>query len=209
MPTCDLSQMPSALASRKLEQMLKIRNASTNSGSTTMVARLTHARLYGAEDPYVDRSPEDIMVELGQIRDKYRDEDNHYLFNERVQELQMVVYNQGEEPINDASLTVALPNHNAFYVADTLPKRLLHERFVNRTPDEIALFPSVMLKDDSVQVTSKIGDIPAGEPVELFGSPLLLCIGNELRGRRFGIRYALHGQNLRVPAKGQLKLLFR
>jgi hypothetical protein len=209
MPTCDLSQMPSALALRKLEQMLKIRNASTNSGSTTMVARLTHARLYGAEDPYVDRSPEDIMVELGQIRDKYRDEDNHYLFNERVQELQMVVYNQGEEPINDASLTVALPNHNAFYVADTLPKRLLHERFVNRTPDEIALFPSVMLKDDSVQVTSKIGDIPAGEPVELFGSPLLLCIGNELRGRRFGIRYALHGQNLRVPAKGQLKLLFR
>ena len=49
---------------------------------------------------------------------------------------------------------------------------------------------------------------PPGEPMEVFVSPLLLCVGAELSGRRFGIRYALHGQNLRAPAKGQLKLRF-
>ena len=74
-PTCDLSKMPSALASNKLEEMLNIRSMSGNSGSTTMVARLTHARLYGTEDPYVDRSPEDISIELNQIRSKYRYQD--------------------------------------------------------------------------------------------------------------------------------------
>lgn len=208
LPTCDLSSMPSALASAKLEEMLNIRNISTNSGSTTMVARLTHARLYGTEDPYVDRSLEDILLELNEIRSRYRHQDDHFLFDERSQELQLVVYNQGEEPILDASLSIALPNHNAFYVADRLPKRPVNDRYVDRTPDEIASYPAVTLKDDSVHVTAKIGDIPAGEPIEIFTSPLLMCTGADLKGRRFGIRYALHGQNLRAPAKGQLKLTF-
>ncbi len=209
LPTCDLSAMPSALASAKLEEMLNVRNISTNSGSTTMVARLTHARLYGTEDPYVDRTPEDILMELNQIRSLYRHQDNHFLFDDRAQRVQFVVYNQGEEPIIDASLSVALPNHNAFYVADSLPKRPVNDRFVDRTPDEIASYPAVTLKDDSVRITAKIGEIPVGEPVDVFLSPLLICVGSDLKGRRFGIRYALNGQNLRTAAKGQLKLTFR
>ena len=208
-PTCDLSKMPSALASNKLEEMLSIRSKSGNSGSTTMVARLTHARLYGTADPYVDRSPQDIMIELNQIRSKYRNQDYHFLFHEHAEKMQLVVYNQGEEPIIDASLSLALPNHNSFYVADALPKRPVNDRFVDRSPDEIASYPAVTLKDDAVNVTAKIGDIPAGEPVEIFVTPLLLCAGKELGGRRFGIRYALHGQNLRAPAQGQLKLKFK
>ena len=208
LPTSDLSAMPSAVASAKLEEMLTIRNVSTNSGSTTMVARLTHARLYGTEDPYVDRSPEDILIELDQIRSRYRHQDSHFLFQERAQQMQLVVVNQGEEPIIDASLSIALPNHNSFYVADHPPKRPVNDRFVDRTPDEIASYPAVTLKDDSVSVTAKIGEIPVGEPIEVFLSPLLMCIGSDLRGRRFGLRYALNGQNLRAPARGQLKLSF-
>ena len=209
MPTCNLSTMPSALASAKLEEMLNIRNMSTSSGSTTMVARLTHARLYGTEDPYIDRSPEDILIELNQIRSKYRHQDHNFLFGDHSERLQMVVYNQGEEPIIDASLAIALPNHNALYVAEGPPKRQVNDRFVDRTPDEIASYPAVTLKDDSIQVMTKIGDIPVGELIEVFASPLLMCIGGELGGRRLGVRYQVHGQNLRAPAKGQLRINFR
>jgi len=119
------------------------------------------------------------------------------------------VFNQGEEPIVDASLAIALPNHNSFYVADSPPRRQVDDRFITRTPDEIASYPAVSLKDDAINVTAKIGDIPVGEPVDVFVSPLLMCIGSELGGRRFGMRYRLHGQNLRAPASGQLKLIFR
>ncbi len=209
MPTCDLSAMPSAQASAKLEEMLNIRKMSTSSGSTTMVARLTHARLYGTEDPYVDRSPEDILIELNQIRNKYRNQDNHFLFHDRAERMQLVVFNQGEEPIVDASLALALPNHTSFFVADSPPKRPMRDRFVDRSPDELASYPAVTLKDDSIQVAAKIGDIPVGEPIEVFTAPLLLCVGSDLRGRRIGMRYSLHGQNLRAPAKGQLKIAFR
>ncbi len=206
---CDLSQLPSAEASQKLNQLIDIRARSKNTGSTTVMARLTHARLFGADDPYVDRSPDELMQEMQQLRVKYRDQDNHFLYETRAERLQMVVYNQGEEPILDASLSIILPNHNAFYLAETLPKIPRKNGFADRTPDEIASYPSVTLKDDSVQVTSKIGDIPVGEPVDAFLSPLRLCIGNELGGKRFGVRYSLHGQNLRAPAKGKLRLMFK
>ena len=209
LPTRDLAKMPSSLAASKLEQLLHIRNISTNSGSTTMVARLTHARLYGSDDPYVDRSPEDLLKEMDEIRVKYRDHDNHFLYSENAQALRLVVYNQGEEPIADASLSLVMPNHHAFHVAEQPPRRPVNGRFVDATPDEIAAYPAVSLKDDSVQVTCKIGDIPAGEPIDVFDAPLRLCVDQELRGRRLGIRYVVHGQNLRAPARGQLKLSFR
>ena len=174
-----------------------------------MVARLTHARLYGTQEPYIDRSPDEILAELAEIRQKYRHQDNHFLFNDRAEDLQLVVYNQGEDQLNDASLSLALPNHNSFYVADRLPKRLVNDRFVDRTPDEIAAYPGVRLKDDAVSVTCSIGDIPPGAPIDVFATPLRICVGKELRGRRFGMRYALNAQNLRAPATGQLKIRFR
>jgi len=207
--SCELSQLPSAEASKKLDQLIGVRNQSRNSGATTVMARLTHARLFGVDDPYVDRSHDDLIREMKELRIKYRDEDNHFLFETHAERMQVVVYNQGQEPIIDASLSLIMPNHNAFYVADSLPKVPRKNGFADRTPDEIATYPSVILKDDSVQVTSKIGDIPVGEPLDVFLSPLRLCIGKDLKGRRFGIRYSLHGQNLRAPATGNLRLLFR
>ena len=206
---CELSQLPSAEASKKLDQLINIQRKSRNTGSTTVMARLTHARLFGADDPYVSRSPDELMEEMNQLRRKYVDQDSHFLFESRAERVQMVVYNQGEEPIVDASLSLIMPNHNDFYIADRLPKVPRKNGFADRTPDEIAAYPSVALKDDSVQVTSKIGDIPVGEPVDVFVSPLRVCVGKDLTGKRFGIRYSLHGQNLRAPAKGKLRLLFR
>ena len=69
-------------------------------------------------------------------------------------------------------------------------------------------YPEVAVLDKSIRITQKIGTIPAGEPVEVFQTPLRVCAGAALRGRKFGVRYALFGQNLTPPAKGQLRLLF-
>jgi len=206
--THDLARLPSAIASSKLEQLINIQNSARNTGSTTVMARLTHARLFGADDPYVDRSPQQLMQDMQQIRDKHRDHDEQFLYESHADSLQLVVYNQGDDPIVDASLTLVLPNHNEFYVAAQLPRKLVRDSFVDRTPEEIAAYPSVSLADDRVQITCKIGDIPAGEPVEAFGIPVRICAGKSLRGRRFGVRFSLHGQNLRSPAQGTLRLLF-
>jgi hypothetical protein len=208
LPTCDLTEMPSALASRKLEEMLRLTREAGTTGTPTIVSRLTHARLYGAQEPFVDRTPEQILAELEEVRSRYRDQDNRFLFNERPQRVQLIALNQGNEAIVGASLSLVLPNHKAFYIADAPPKRFLQDRFIDSTPEDIARYPTVTLQDDCVKIMANIGDIPPGEPSEVFQSPLLVCVGPELKGRRFGIRYRLDGQNLRRPATGRLKLEF-
>lgn len=209
LPSCDLSQLPSAVAAGKLEQLVKIQLDTPGTGTTSFMARLVHAQLYGSDDPYIRRTPDELMAEMQQIGHKYRNHDRHFLFESNCEEVQLVVYNQGEEPIVDASLSLVLPKDDDLYVADRLPKVQRDKKFVDRSPDEIASYPSVSLHTQSIHITKKIGEIPVGEPIEVFASPLRVCIGPGLIGRRFGVRYALHGQNLRTPATGTLQMIFK
>lgn len=205
----DISQLPSSVAAGKLEQLVKIHQNSRNSGATSLMARLVHARLYGSDDPYVRRTPEELLEEMEQIRYKYRDQDLFYLFEKHRTEIQLGVRNQGDESIIDASIALVLPKDDDFFVAERLPKIERNKKYVERFPDEIASYPSVSVHKNAIHITKKIGDIPVEQAVEVFASPVRVCIGPGLIGRRFGLRYALHGQNLRSPAVGTLRLNFR
>jgi hypothetical protein len=206
--THNLEELPSHDASAKLKELIDAKEQVHASAANTMVARLTHARLFGSDSPYEERSTEQIEAEMRQLERRFRHHDNHFLFEERATLLQLVLLNQGNEELLDASLSLVMPNHNAFHVAAELPRIPRDDRFIERSPNEQAGYPAVSLRDDSVQVAVKMGDIEPGEPVEVFDLPLRICVGNELKGRRIGIQYALNAQNLRTAAKGKLRLLF-
>ena len=116
--------------------------------------------------------------------------------------------NQGEEDLNDASLTFALPNHDSIHVASQLPKLYRNDCFVDRTPAEHADYPAVTVRENAINVSVKLGDVRPGEPIDVFKTPLRLCVGSDLEGRRIGIQYSLFAHNLRTPATGKLRLLF-
>ncbi len=205
LPTCSLAELPSMVAGSKLNELIEAKEKVH--ATDTMVARLTHARLFGSDSPYEERSTEEIMEELKQLKKQYRDHDDHFLFEENKNDLQLVVFNQGEEPIRSASLTLVLPNHEVFYVATQLPKLPKGGKFVERLPAEQADYPAVNLRDESIHVSVKLGDIEPGEPTDVFFTPLRVCIGDDLKGRRLGIQYSLFAQNLRSPAHGKLRLI--
>lgn len=205
---CSMAELPSAVAAAKLDELLRVKTQRTPHGSTTVLARLTHARLFGPDDPYEDRSCDDILREKQDVGLRYVDDDAHYLFERHGRPLQLVVYNQGSDTITDASLSIALPKREDFHVSRELPPVLQNDEFIRRTPAEQSAYPSVQTTDTVVQVSSKVGDIPPGEHVEVFESPLRICAGQSLTGRRFAIQYALHARNLRVPARGRLRLMF-
>ena len=197
----DLSQLPSAMAEKKLEELMKVQIDSQKSGGESIMGRLVHARLYGSDDPYVTRSPEDLLIEMAQVRGTHAAEDQRYMFGSNAEEIQVVVYNQGSEPIIDASLVLLLPPDDDLHVADHLADAPV-------TTDGHSAYPEVAVLDNSIRITQKIGDIPAGERVKVFKTPLRVCAGAALRGRKFGVRYAVFGENLRTPAKGRLRMLF-
>lgn len=207
--TCSLAGLPSAIAGSKLQELIDAKERVAASVANTAVARLTHARLFGSDSPYEERSTDEIIEEMQLMELQHRDQDEQFLFSERHQDLQIVVLNQGEEALHSASLKIAMPRHAAFHVADKLPKILKNDKLIARTPAEQADYPAVTLRDDSVQITAKLDDIEPGEPVEVFHVPLRICAGDALKGRRFGLQYSLFAQNLREPAKGKLRLLLR
>ena len=207
-PTIDLAQMPSASARDKLKQLLDIQANSKNTGSTTGVLRLAHARLFGSTGPYETWTPTRLMDEMSKIETNYQMDDLHFLFETNAQKLQLVVFNQGDEPIRGASLAIVLPNHSALYLASQLPKLPCNGKYEDRGADEQAAYPSVNLKDGAIHISNTLGEIPTGLMVNAFDTPLRFCVGSDLEGRKLGIRYSLFGRNLRSPVKGKLRLLF-
>ena len=206
--TIDLSALPSAVASKKITELLDVQNNPKNKGATTAILRMVHARLFGSDDPYENRSEDELQQELKEIQHKHEDEDNHFLFESNTENMQLLVLNQGEETLADASLQIVMPKHDAFFVAQQLPMQREGGKFIERAPAELADYPFVNYKNDSVHISNIIGDVPAESPKLAFAIPLRICVGSELKGRKLGIRYSLDSRNLRRPAKGKLKLLF-
>jgi hypothetical protein len=204
----DLSPMPSQLASAKIKELLDIHINPKHRGSTTVISRMVHARLFGSDDPYEDQSRDDLEQELAEIQVKYADEDQHFLFESNIETLQVVVLNQGEEPIEDVSLKLVMPRHEAFRVAQQLPKQRRGGKFVDRTPAELTDYPTVSTGKETITVSSMLSDITPDAPQLAFRIPLRICVGNALVGRKLAIKYSLDGRNLRRSVTGQLKLLF-
>lgn len=197
----DLTKLPSALAAEKLDELMRAQIETKGSGEDSIMARMMHARLYGSDDPYVSRSPEELLIEKGQVRSRFAEEDRQYMFGSNAERIQTVVYNQSDEAILDASFVMLMPQDDELFVADRptdAAQRL----------DDDSKYPAVDVLENAIRITQRIGDIPAGKPFEIFRSPILVCAGPGLAGRRFGVRYALSGRNLRAPAKGKLRLLF-
>ncbi len=207
--TCSLAKLPSVIASSKLQELIAAKERVAASVANTAVARLTHARLFGSDSPYEERSTDEIIEEMQQMTKRHRDQDEHFLFNQRYRELQLVILNQGEEPLHDVSLKIAMPRHDAFHVAERLPKILKDDKFIARTPAEQADYPTVNLREDAVQIAATLEDVEPGAPLEIFQTPLRICVGDELKGRRIGLQYMLFAQNLRTPMTGKLRLLLK
>ena len=201
-----LDKLPSEVAIARLDELIEARSRAA--ALNTAVARLTHARLFGSDSPYEERSTDVILEEIQHVEHEYRDEDEHFLFEKKRTDLQIVVFNQGEEALLDASIRLVLPNHAALHIASKLPKLRQRGDFIDRSSIEQSAYPSVTVRGDAVRVTAALGDVAPGTPVDVFGTPLRICAEHALKKRRIGIQYTLFARNLRSPAKGFLRLLF-
>lgn len=165
------------------------------------MARMVHMRLFGSDEPYEDRSPTKLLAEMEQIGQKHESEDHHFLFEENAQRLQLVVFNQGDAPVRNASLTLLMPNHDAFFIATSL------------TSPEGAIgfadYPTVSVRGKKITVSSAVGEVPVGAQTNAFELPLRFCAGTELNDKQMTVRYKLFGSNLRQPVEGRLSLAFR
>jgi hypothetical protein len=194
LPVCDLSQLPSVLAAGKVRQLLVTQKEASGTGNTTMMVRLTHARLFADSDPYQPQAPEALQEQMKMIALRHRADDRQFMFEVHGGELQLRVFNQSSIPLENASITLTLPNLSGLYVA--------------RNPDDDD-YPVIEINDDVAVVTASFGPVPAGSACPAFKKAIKLCAGQILDGQRLLLGYSLMARNLSSPLSGQLAIDFR
>ena len=193
LPVCDLSQLPSVLAAGKIRQLLMTQKQASGTGNTTMMVRLTHARLFGDASSYQPQTPEAMAEQMRRITLRHRADDRRFMFEKNGGELQVRVFNQSAKAIEAAAMTLSLPNLSGLYVA--------------RDPADED-YPQVDINEDVAVVTVKLGPIAPGTACSVFKKPVKLCAGQGLDGQRLAIRYRLTGPNLSAPVEGVLEVNF-
>jgi hypothetical protein len=207
-PTADLSSLPSNDARQRIQTLIDTKRRTTMAADGTFLARLTHARLFGSEQAYVHHSVEDLEKEMELVNARYQARDDYHRYVEKGFKLELVVFNQGEEAIEDASISLMSPSPEGFAIALAIPKRPAADNTSRKTllPEEENIYPSVGLFRGAYQVTENIGTLECGKKVQVFKSPLLISAEKTLVGQKVTLYYKLFGRNLRKPLTGNLTL---
>jgi len=208
-PTADLSSLPSNDARKRIQTLIDTKRRTTMAADGTFLARLTHARLFGSEQAYVHHSVEDLEKEMESVTARYQARDDYHRYVEKGFELELLVFNQGEEAIEDASISLMSPSPDGFGIALSIPTRPVTDKAAGRKallPEAEQSYPSVGLFRGAYQVTENIGTLECGKKVQVFKSPLLISAEKRLVGQRVTLYYKLFGRNLRKPLTGNLTL---
>ncbi len=207
LPITEFEKLPSAMARTKIQQLIDMLSNAADTGASSRIGRLGQARLFGTDGAYDKKSIPELLVDLQHVDEAYHEHDLNYLFEKNGTRLQLVVLNQGDTALKSASLMLAMPRHDAFRVADKLPRVMQGEKFVDRGIFEEDSYPPVAIGKKAVRVAIPLGDVPVGSPIQVFESPLRVAAGPSLAGRRVGIRYDLTAANLSQPVSGKLRML--
>jgi len=145
-------------------------------------------------------------AELKETKTLFADADNHYYYEEKALQLNLIVSNEGTEIVRDVSIELGFPRIPDFDVAD----HLYISPFDKRSPHELKNlgYPTVRREDAAIMVRSTIAVLAPGSPEPAFRCALRMAVGPGMQGKKMAIHYTLRGQNEQEFGKGRLKIIF-
>ena len=208
LPVPDTSNPPFAHDKQNVKKPLDLKKTIRDKVSTltTQILRLGRSRSKvsaGKSDELYDDSSTDVINAAESLFD---DADNHYYYEEKALQLNLVIRNEGEERVEGVTIELGFPRLPDFDVAD----RLYVSPFDKRSPNELKNlgYPEVEHRDDAILVRSTVGVLDPDSPVPAFRCPLRLRVGPGMRKRKLAILYTLRAANARDTGKGRLKIKF-
>jgi hypothetical protein len=208
LPIPDSSQPPSQRERAKLTAAIDAKKAAATllNGEDTALARLDHARIFGADTPYVARGIDTLVMQFNQVTDEYSEADKHYYYEQQAVKLNFSIRNEQASSLQDLEVGLKLPQARGFSVAD----RLYSDAKGGHTAMEsrLAGYPEVDKKGGHACVRVKVGTLRPGVQQSLLETALRIHVGPEMRGQEVGITYQITAQGLDSPLTGRLKLVF-
>ncbi len=194
--------LPSDRAAEKIRAILAKRAKSP----TEEMLRLTvlPARLFGASVPYENRSSEELRENLEHVKEAYRSDDLHELYEVNAARVNLVIVNEGETYVEDASITIKIQKVDGLRVANrihALPQRAgLFEVGSIPISSVFAMnYPKVSNHMQYIEVRHSIGNLRHGIPTRAFEEPLRIVLEDTLIGQKVYLHCSLFGKQLRAP----------
>lgn len=205
----DTSQAPSQQARAKLMSAIDAKKTAARmlGGEDTGLARLAHARIFGADEPFVRRGVDTLVEQYNDVTDEYRDADRHYYYEQQAVNLNFTIRNNEVHALEDVQVQLTLPQARGLDLADRL--YLDADGGHSAVESRLAGYPEVEKGAGRAAAMIRIGVLSPGEQRQLCDSALRLHVGPEMRGMKVAIKYCLTARGLDEPLKGRLKLVFR
>jgi hypothetical protein len=165
---------------------------------TTRILSLTRASS-GDSDP--DSSTDVVKAAEGLCIDA----DNHYFYEEKALQLDLMVCNKGTHRINDVRIELGFPKVEGFDIADRIYASPFDKRAQSTGNSQI--YPKVEHQDNGIVVRSAIGILEPGGPVPALTCALRMAVGPAMANKKLAILYTLYRQDQNI-GEGRLKIQF-
>lgn len=196
----DTSDPPFAKEKRDTKESRDFRQTirETVNTVTTQILKLAR-RSSGESDPH---SSTDVVKAA---EDLVSDADNHYYYEEKALQLNLVVCNKGTQSVRDARIELGFPTIKDFDIADRIYVNPFDKRSSAGTKN--TGYPKVEHRDKAIFVRNTIGVLEPNSPVPALKCALRMAVGPDMQNRKLAILYTLRRQDQNI-GQGRLKIQF-
>jgi hypothetical protein len=200
----DASQPPSRTAALKLRSAIAAKRAAAAvvGQEDTNLARLAHARIFGADIPFQHRSLDTLVQALEAVPETYREADLRYRLEERAARLNFCVMNGRPETLRGAAIEITLPA-----VAGLMIATGVHSPPGDSSTGGVG-YPEVRRSNGSFRIRCSLGDLAPGSLTRLLTTPLRMAVDQILIGQKIAIRFSLVADGLPSACRGRLRVRF-
>lgn len=212
LPAVGAIDLASDRASRKIRAILHDRRMREEFGiRDPRMFNFSIASISGlGTTPYEDRSTEVLERDLREIKETYEDDDLYERYELNSHKLDLVLFNESTEHLENARLDIEIPATHGVLIADReYAKPYYGPGGYNMAigpfyrPGEPS-YPDVTLEDGVTRIAAEIGDLRHRLRTKAFGVPVRLVLGPEAIGHEVSLECTLRGKNLRTPITSRL-----
>lgn len=208
-------EYPSDKNRKRIEKIIKDKEELKKVDNTSYQLSISHPLMPWQGTTYEERSIETLKKNLEDVDDTYADQDFYYLFEEMGFKLNLDIYNDGINYLEDASIEVKICKIEKLLIADRV--HFVHREnsspYVSYSPrmssfDELN-YPTVIENEDYYIIKEDIGNIKHNIKQRVFKTPIRLVIGKISSGTEILLDCRIFGKNLKKTIERELKIIVR
>lgn len=200
-----IDDIPSKVRRKEIQNEISLRKMPHFSRGINQLMRSSTMWLE-REKPLSARDDDELQQILVDVKKDYQEHDNYYLFEEVGNRFNLIIHNQGGEPLKNCTIKLKIPNKKGLYIAnDIYDEPGNFSRLIN-TNYQHSVYPTVEKNESIYIVSAEINSIKHKLHTELFREEIRVVFFPNLTGSILPINYEIYADNYPDVINGQLSI---